>query len=112
LQLLQMTDGDLFAQPCLQTINDFFASENLTLPAGKSWRTLAANIFKVVDGKRLLFENQTALFHTLRGGNPAVGVLRERVAAVMKAEEIHEDVHQFFSKLVGTVNASTLDESA
>ncbi|MFZ2122395.1 MAG: AAA family ATPase [Rhodoferax sp.] len=108
LQVMQLAEDDLFAQPVLQTIDDFFASENLTLPAGKTWRNLTANIFSVVDGKRMLFENNTSLFHALRKGEPSIDVLRERVAAVMTADEIHEDVHQFFGKLIAMVNPPAL----
>ena len=103
LQVLQVADDDLFVPPVLQTIEEFFANENLTLPARKTWRNLTANIFSVVDGKRMLFENDGSLFHTLRNGAPSVELLRERVAAVMSADEIHEDVHQFFGKLVAMV---------
>ena len=41
--------------------------------------------------------------HHLRGCEPSVEVLRERVAAAMTADEIHEDVHQFFATLVAMV---------
>jgi hypothetical protein len=60
---------------------------------------VTANIFEVVDGKRILFEDDNSLFHTLRQGNPAVQIIRENVAVNMLREEIHEDVHQFFAKL-------------
>ena len=69
------------------------------LPPGKNWRAVPANIFTVVDGKRILFENDDSLFHSLRKGEPSVEVVRERVAAAMTADEIHEDVHRFFAKL-------------
>ena len=106
LQILQLPQNDLFAQPVLQTIDQFFADENLTLPASKTWRNVSANIFQEVDGKRILFKNDASLFHTLRSGDPTVEVLRERVAAVMTADEIHEDVHQFFGKLMTMVHSS------
>ncbi len=102
-QILQLPQDDLFAQPVLQAIDQFFADENLTLPASKTWRNVSANIFQEVDGKRILFKNDASLFHTLRNGDPKVEVLRERVAAVMTADEIHEDVHQFFDKLIAMV---------
>jgi len=103
LQVLQLPQDDLFTQPVLQAIDQFFADENLTLPASKTWRNVSANIFQEVDGKRILFKNDTSLFHTLRRGDPTVEVLRERVAAVMTTDEIHEDVHQFFGKLTAMV---------
>lgn len=100
LRALGYDEGNLFAQSALQAITDFFAGQNLTLPPGKVWRNVAANIFEVVDGKRILFENNDSLFHTLRQGNPSVKLIRENVAAAMNAEEIHEDVHRFFRKLI------------
>ena len=100
LLALKLTEDDLFAAPVVTPIDHFFADQNLTLPAGRTWRNVSANIFQAVDGKRILFRDDDSLFHTLRGGESKVEVLRESVAAGMFAEEIHEDVHQFFSKLI------------
>ena len=100
LALLQCTEDDFFAQDALQTIDGFFTDQNLTLAAGRTWRNVTASIFSVLDGKRILFENNDSLFHKLRGTSLPVEVLRERVAALMTADEIHEDVHQFFAKLM------------
>jgi hypothetical protein len=99
-QVMQCQEDDLFAQPALQIIDQFFADENLSLPTGKTWRNVSANIFSAVDGKRMLFENDDSLFHSLRNGSPSTEVLRDRVAAVMTADEIHDDVHHFFGKLM------------
>jgi hypothetical protein len=110
LQNLNDLDGDLFNQPVLQAISAFFSDQNLTLPSGKTWRTVTANIFAVLDGKRILFENNDSLFHTLRRGEPSVEVLRERVATVMTADEIHEDVHRFFAKLIAMTGTGDLIE--
>lgn len=99
LQVLGSPVADLFTAPVLKVIDTFFSDQNLTLAPGKTWRTVAANIFTVVDGKRVLFEDSDSLFHILRNGEPSVEVLRERVAAAMTADEIHEDVHRFFEKL-------------
>ena len=101
---MQCAENDLFAQPVLQSIDVFFVGENLTLPPGKTWRNVSANIFGAVNGKRILFENDKSLFHTLRNRDPSVELRRESIAAAMTAEEIHEDVHQFFSKLIGMVD--------
>lgn len=100
VQVLGGPEADLFTQPLLQTIDMFFSDQNLTLPPGKTWRTVTANIFAVLDGKRILFEDNDSLFHTMRRGEPSVEVLRERVATAMVADEIHEDVHRFFAKLM------------
>ncbi len=99
LALMQCAEDDLFALDTMRAIDVFFADQNLTLPAGRGWRSVSANIFSVLDGKRILFENDDSLFHTLRGGAPSIEVLRERVTGLMRADEIHEDVHQFFAKL-------------
>lgn len=107
LRALGCDDGDLFAQSALQAIADFFAGQNLTLPPGRTWRSVAANVFEVVDGKRILFENDDSLFHILRQGNPSVKLIRENVAAAMNTEEIHTDVHRFFSKLSGLITGET-----
>jgi hypothetical protein len=90
---------DLFAQAAIGHIDAFFAEQNLTLPPGKNWRNVTANVFEVVDGKRILFENDDSLFHGLRQSVPPVELIRENVAAAMLADEIHDDVHGFFSKL-------------
>lgn len=100
LRLLDATETPLFAQPVIQKIADFFAEQNLTLPTGKTWRSVAANVFSVVDGKRILFENDDSLFHRIEGGLPSIKLVREQVAMSMTADEIHEDVHQFVAKLI------------
>jgi hypothetical protein len=99
-------DGQ-FAQPLarrlLEAVDKFFSDQNLTLPAGRTWRDVTANIFSVVDGKRILFENDDSLFHLLRNASPTTPLNRDDVALNMTADEIHEDVHRFF----GTLRALT-----
>ena len=97
--LLKLPEGDLLLETVRKTVTQFFESENLALPRGQTWRNVSANIFQVVDGKKLLFENEHALFIKLRTGDPAVGVLRETVAGSMHADELHEDIHDFFRRL-------------
>ena len=86
-------------------IDNFFASENLTLPPGQSWRDVKANVFQVVNGKKLLFENSDSLFQRLKSyelpiqSTSVLELTREIVAVSMIPDEIHEDVHQFFNKL-------------
>lgn len=99
LKYLEINPDELFSAPINKLISDFFASENLTLPKGKSWNNLAARVFKDVDGKRLLFEDDNSLFHILRNNEPSVALIRESIAVNMIADEIHEDVHAFFEKL-------------
>ncbi len=105
LAVLQCEEDDLFALDAMRAIDAFFVDQNLALPAGRTWRSVTANIFSVLDGKRILFENDDSLFHTLREGTPSAEVLRERVAGSMLADEIHEDVHRFFARLKLAFNA-------
>ena len=99
-QQIECGEDERFALPVLQIIDDFFSGQNLTLPPGKTWRNVSANVFSVVDGKHLLFEKEAALFHQLRTGTPSVQINREQIAMIMIPEEIHEDVHQFMKKLI------------
>ena len=102
---MECGDDNLFAQPVLTAIDDFFVGQNLTLPPGKNWRNVTANIFSMVDGKRIIFENNDSLFHQLRKGSPSLHLLRELVALNMTADEIHDDVHHFIGKLVSMTGA-------
>jgi len=105
LKKIGIGNDDIFSSPIRKIIEDFFAGENLTLPPGQSWRTVKANIFQVVDGKRLLFENSDSLFQRLKShqleiqSTSVMELTREIVAASMISDEIHEDVHAFFRKL-------------
>ena len=96
-------EDDLFTQQALQVIDEFFTTQNLTLPPRKTWRNITANVFTVVDGKRILFENNDALFHQLQNCSPSVKLVREQVAINMVLEEIHDDVHHFIGKLVALI---------
>ncbi len=97
---LNVNIDDLFFQPVAQIISNFFSLQNLTLPSGQDWKSIDANIFQVVDGKRILFEQGNALFQQLRSEPANVQVLREQVAMSMTEDEIHHDVHKFFEKLL------------
>ena len=99
LQQLQLAADDLFAESTLRIILDFFVGQNLTLPPGRTWRQVNANIFSVVNGKKILFENADGLFQQLRAADPSVSLIRETVALTMTADEIHEDVHEFIAKM-------------
>ncbi len=105
LQKNGIGENDIFSSPIRELIENFFTSENLTLPLGQSWRNVKANIFQVVNGKKLLFENSDSLFQRLKSyelpiqPTSVLELTREIVAASMIADEIHEDVHQFFNKL-------------
>ena len=99
LQQLQLAADDLFAQTTLKIIDDFFIDQNLTLPPGRTWRRVSANIFSVVNGKNILFENPDSLFQQLRAAEPAVRLIREAVALCMTDADIHDDVHAFMAKV-------------
>lgn len=100
LRQLESNEDNLFVRPVLEAIDKFFADQNLTLPPGRTWRNVSANVFGVVDGKRILFENDDSLFHQLRTGAQSVKLLREQVAMNMVPDEIHEDVNLFIAKLI------------
>ncbi|MDR2473044.1 MAG: AAA family ATPase, partial [Tannerella sp.] len=53
-------DG-LYLQPYNNVINSFFEEQNLTLPKGINWNNVKAQIFSLLDGKKLLFENNDSL---------------------------------------------------
>jgi hypothetical protein len=105
LQQMRCDEDDLFALPILTIINQFFVGQNLTLPPGSTWKNVSANVFGVVDGKRILFENDNSLFHQLRNDAKHLQLLREQVAMNMTADEIHEDVHHFIGKLLAMIEA-------
>lgn len=100
LRQMECGEEDMVAKLVTQAVDEFFSEQNLTLPPGKSWRNVSANVFGVVDGKRIWFENGDSLFHQLRKGAPSIELIREEIAMTMTADEIHEDVHQFMDKLV------------
>ena len=97
---------DLFTTTLLQIVDRFFSDQNLTLPAGRTWRDVTANIFQVVDGKRILFENDDSLFQMLRTASPSSPLIREKVALNMTADEIHNDVHKFMGALSSLVSVA------
>jgi hypothetical protein len=106
LRQMNCDENDLFAQQVLQTIDDFFSGQNLTLPPGKTWRNVSANIFSAVDGKRILFKDDDALFHQLQNSAQSITLIRESIAMSMIADEIHEDVHNFIAKLIALIGSN------
>jgi hypothetical protein len=102
----KFSPGELFVQKVLEAIDNFFVGQNLTLPPGRTWRNVTANVFSAVDGKRILFEDDNSLFQQLRNGEPSVQLIREQIAGSMVAGEIHDDVHNFVRKLIGVLDPS------
>jgi hypothetical protein len=114
-KLLGLVEDNLFFLQVKSEIEKFFAEENLTLPANQHWRNVSANVFGVVDGKKLLYENRDSLFQRLRtakNGFGGVDLIRESVAGQMRADEIHNDVHEFFRRLIALVPAQTVASTA
>lgn len=98
-KIINASEGELLEHPMGKLIDDFFAGENLTLPPNKTWRNIDANIFKVVDGKRILFRNNNSLFQQLRNDQLAITIPGEFIAGMMIEDEIHEDVHDLMNKI-------------
>ena len=99
LKKVGLSEGDLFSMSITNLIDDYFDSQNLVLPKKQSWRNISANVFAVVDGKKMLFEKDDSLFHRLRKNDPSIQILREDVAINMTEDEIHEDVYEFMERL-------------
>lgn len=97
--LLNEAEESLFLQPYYTIIDNFFIEQNLTLPPNKSWNNVSANIFAIVDGKKILFENKDSLFNRLHQINSDIKVNRAAVASAMIQEEIHNDIIELFAKL-------------
>lgn len=97
--LLNESEGSLFLQPYYAIIDTFFTEQNLTLPQNKSWNNVSANIFAIIDGKKILFENDDSLFQRLHKMNNDIKVNRIAVASAMTKDEIHNDIIELFSKL-------------
>jgi len=103
VRAVRVQQGELFAQPVIAVIESFFEEENLRLPPNQTWRSVRANVFQAVDGKRLLFENADSLFHRLQSMGSEL--TPEAVADHMTPDEIHDDIHGFFAKLQRTIGS-------
>jgi hypothetical protein len=68
--------GPLFAHAASKVVDEFFAAQNLTLPPRHTWRDVQANVFAMVDGKRILFENSDSLFHQLQAHDQVGAIQR------------------------------------
>ncbi len=101
---LNEPQDSLFLIPYYDIIDSFFAEQNLTLPPRATWQDVKANIFSVVDGKKILFENKDSLFHQIKAyGDRQLIINRQIVSSSMLAEEVHSDVHNFFDFLEETI---------
>jgi AAA15 family ATPase/GTPase len=92
-------EDSLLLNPYYEIINDFFVSQNLTLPPQSSWRNVSARIFRDIDGKKVLFEDPDSLFNLIKNFNKGVIINRQSVANAMIPDEIHQDVIDFFDSI-------------
>jgi energy-coupling factor transporter ATP-binding protein EcfA2 len=100
LRELRQEKDDLFSAEYTMLVDDFFTNQNLTLPKNASWKTLNANIFQIVDGKKILFENSDSLFNQIKTkSDNQVIISRTKVASAMNSDELHEDIEGFFNNL-------------
>lgn len=90
----------LFLSPYIQLIDEVFLAQNLFLPPQGNWKTLKAQIFSIIDGKKLLFENRDSLFNQIKLiDGKKLKINRLAVASAMLPEEIHEHVDELFTNL-------------
>jgi len=96
------TEENLFNIPIINIIDNFFDEQNLTLPKGKSWKNVSANIFIEVNGKKILFEQADSLFQRINNGF-GLKINREVLSNNFNPEELHQDVIDFFNKLEAVI---------
>ncbi len=97
---VQNCNNDLFIKNYCKTVDDYFANQNLTLPPNSTWKNVKADIFKLVDGKKLLFEKEDSLIMKLKEvSNDTLKVNRVILANNTRKEEIHQDIVNFFGNL-------------
>jgi hypothetical protein len=97
---LKESENSLFLSPYYAVIDEAFQQQNLFLPPKTDWKRVKAQIFSIVDGKKLLFENSDSLFNQLKlVENNELRMNRTHIASAMLPEEIHEDVDRFFENL-------------
>jgi predicted ATPase len=104
LDLINEKESNLFSNSIEKVIDDFFSEESIALPKNYSWRNVSANIFQVVDGKKILFEKENSLFHRISQSS-GLKINRDKVARNLLPEEIHEDIVHFFDHLETMVNS-------
>jgi predicted ATPase len=98
LGVLNAREFNLLNNQYQTIIEDFFNEQGLSLPKGYNWNNVKANVFEVIDGKKLLFENKDSLFQRLRNAGD-IKINREKVASAMDISMIHDDVITFFEHL-------------
>ena len=96
----------MFLTPYFTIIDDFFSGQNLQLPPKSTWRDVSADVFRVIDGKKILFERDDSLFNLITSFNPAIKITRQKVACKMECSELHVDILKFFEVLTRVVENS------
>ncbi|MDR3286061.1 MAG: ATP-binding protein [Prevotellaceae bacterium] len=92
--------SDSLMKPYNDVIDKVFSEQNLTLPTGSTWKNVKAQIFSVIDGKKLLFENPDSLFEQIKNEDSAnLKINRSAIASMMTTDEIHNDINTFFDNL-------------
>lgn len=95
----------VFLNPYYSIVDEFFSGQNLQLPPKSTWRDVNADIFRVVDGKRILFEREDSLFNRIAMfNNSELKITRQKVARNMDCSELHNDIIEFFNVLAETVD--------
>ena len=104
---------ELFLEPYNSIIDKFFSERGLTLTDGSSWKNIKTPGFNLVDGKKLLFEDQDSLFHQIENIDDTrrLKINRSDVATAMTQDEIHEDILFFFNNLETVVNRDDIVET-
>jgi AAA15 family ATPase/GTPase len=100
----QVTE-DLSLEPYHKIIDEFFAKERLELRKNENWKTVDAEIFATIDGKKILFEKSNCLFTQLRNFDNNIVINKETLSSNMLVEEIHEDIVALFDKLENIINS-------
>lgn len=102
---LNIDINGIFFQPYLELIDDYFSQQGLMLPPRSTWKDLQAATFKVIDGKKILFEYNDSLFQTIKKySNGELKINRILLAQNMNPDEIHQDIEHFFNNLESIVN--------
>ncbi len=96
--VLEKRNETVSGQDIVDAIEVFFVEQNLTLPEGKTWRNVSANIFSVVNGKKILFEQVDSLFQRINIKS-GLKINKETLSNNFKPEELHQDVIDLFDKL-------------
>ncbi len=97
---LNEPEDSLFLPQYNEIVDDFFAEQNLTLPLKSTWRNVKANVFEIVDGKKILFENKDSLFNRiLTHSQGYLKISRPIVAMSMSYDELHQDIIDLFASL-------------